>query len=155
MSNFPSEEKTNNTYNQKVYSQIIKMRTTKLNQQKKLYVIAQDESSFGHKTYIGFDRVSDIFSHIENTREEDRNYYEVLQGRYNRRLYFDIDLKKTDNELPDFVDFYHNMNETLILSVKALFNEDLDIEQIIYTNSSTPDKFSAHVTIPCFNFLYA
>jgi hypothetical protein len=151
MSNFPSEEKTNNTYNQKVYSQIIKMRTTKLNQQKKLYVIAQDESSFGHKTYIGFDRVSDIFSHIENTREEDRNYYEVLQGRYNRRLYFDIDLNKTDNELPNFVDFYHNMNETLILSVKALFNEDLDIEQIIYTNSSTPDKFSAHVTIPCFN----
>ena len=94
----------------------------------------------------------DIFKLRDSLPEEERNLYEVLPGTTNRKIYFDFDKQ---GEQISVYDFMSVMNAILPACVKKLFNAELDMNDIIYTDSSTEDKSSFHVVVPVFNLSVA
>lgn len=123
--------------------------TKKLDNQNSKIIIAQDVNNDGAKQFLGFKSYLEVFPYVN--AQDEKNFHEVMVGLNNRKLYFDCDRKKDEGEFPDTVEFMNEMGESIISAVDVLFDEEMDMDDICFTDSTTDDKFSMHVIVPGFN----
>lgn len=113
------------------------------------YVIAEDINNDGAKQFHGFNTIYSMMKYVD--AQPVKHFHEVMKGLGPRKLYFDADRKVEDGPFPDMLDFVNDMRETLIKTIKALFNVDIENNDICFTESHTINKFSSHIIIPSLN----
>lgn len=112
------------------------------NNKKNKFVLSVDTSKKSSKKFYGFDTINSMIEHYEAI-EGRKNHYELCLDSV-RKMYFDIDSKQ-------IIDLDYFIEETgwhFKEAFEELFDiDDLDITDIVYTNSTVKNKFSVHICI--------
>uniref|UniRef100_A0A0K0EBH2 DNA-directed primase/polymerase protein n=2 Tax=Strongyloides stercoralis TaxID=6248 RepID=A0A0K0EBH2_STRER len=82
------------------------------------------------------------------TREEIRNFYEIITLETPCRLYFDIEYSKDFNPLANSSELFNDFSIFVKNALKTEYNIEINInESFLILDSSTPTKFSLHIII--------
>ena len=130
------------------------------------YIIAADYGFDGKKQYCICDNVKEIEHLIEDTKLEDRNYYEVIRGDKPQKIRFDIDasIKKDEKDMkgltPLLIDdiksmFLNILKEAIIHTFLIQYQIEFDKKDICIDDSSTKTKVSFHVMIQKYHVINA
>uniref|UniRef100_A0A0N5B286 DNA-directed primase/polymerase protein n=1 Tax=Strongyloides papillosus TaxID=174720 RepID=A0A0N5B286_STREA len=101
----------------------------------------------GSRKYIATD-LSEFVKWYLNTKEEIRNFYEIIPIDTPCRLYFDLEYPKEQNPDTDSREVFDKFCLTVKDLLKSEYNIEVDIDKsFLILESSTPTKFSLHVIV--------
>lgn len=111
-------------------------------------IVAKDINTNGGKLCTVFEKRSDVDKFLEGVNEDDMHFYEVIPARVLRKLYFDIDAERKEDQGKYFdEDLLNAVKKQISYSFNYFFGKNLPAENLTVFSSTTDVKVSYHVVV--------